>query len=69
MPFIHTVGCLAVGIKGTLKALLAAEEISNRHYADVVSRSVPSDFKNMVRKHFSDEKNHLEYIKNNLQAI
>jgi uncharacterized protein (TIGR02284 family) len=58
-----------VGMKGTLKALLTVEEFADRHYADMVSKSVPSDFKVMLRRHFSYEKNHVEYIRNNLQAL
>jgi hypothetical protein len=58
-----------VGIKGTLKALLTVDEFADRHYADMVSKSVPSNFKVLLRRHFSDEKNHVEYICNNLQAL
>jgi uncharacterized protein (TIGR02284 family) len=57
------------GMKGTLKALMAAEALSNRHYEKVVPKSVPPDLKETIRKHFSDEKNHSEYIRNNLRAL
>ena len=63
-----TLGTMA-GMKGALKALQAAEELSNRYYAKAVPKTVPPDLKEIVRKHFSDEKNHLEYIRNNLQVL
>lgn len=54
----------------TIRALLTAEDIANRYYyAEVVSKSIPPDLKDILRSHFSDEKNHLEYIRNNLQVL
>jgi len=57
------------GMKGALKALQAAEELSNRYYGKAVPKTVPPALKEIVRKHFSDEKNHLEYIRNNFQVL
>ncbi len=54
------------GMKGALKALKAAELISNSYYAKTIAWEVPAPVKKMLREHFSDEKNHLEYISNNL---
>ena len=56
------------GMKGALKALKTTEEITNRYYGQVVSKDVPPDLKEILRKHFSDEKIHLDYINSNLQA-
>jgi len=63
-----TLGTMA-GMKGALKALKTAEEISNRYYEKVVPITVPPALKEIIRKNFSDEKNHLEYIRNNLQVL
>lgn len=63
-----TLGSMA-GMKGALKAVMAAEALSNRYYEKAVPKSLPRDIKEIVRKHFSDEKNHHEYIKNNLQVL
>lgn len=60
---------IATGTKGALKALKTVEEITNRYYGNVVSETVPEALKDMLRRHFSDEKIHLDYISSNLQAL
>ena len=45
------------------------EEITNRYYGEVVSWEAPPDVKEALRTYFSEEKIHLYYITNNLQAI
>ncbi|MFO7965922.1 MAG: ferritin-like domain-containing protein [Desulfobacterales bacterium] len=52
------------GMKGALKALKITEDITNRVYGEAVSSDVPDELKDMLRKHFSDEKIHLDYIVN-----
>jgi rubrerythrin len=56
-------------LKSALRALSAAEEIANRRYAGIVSKKVPADVKDLLRKHYSDEKIHLDYITENLKVL
>jgi uncharacterized protein (TIGR02284 family) len=58
-----------IGMKAALKALKATEEITNRYYGEIVSEEAPGSIKEMLRKHFSDEKIHLDYIRINMQAL
>ena len=57
------------GLKGALKAMKITEEITNRHYGEVVSWEAPSEVKDVLRRYFSEEKIHLDYITSNLQAM
>jgi uncharacterized protein (TIGR02284 family) len=57
------------GFKGALKALKIIEEITNRHYGEIVSWETPSAIKEKLRTYFSEEKVHLDYITINLQAL
>ncbi len=57
------------GLTGALKAMKTTEEITNRHYGEVVSWQAPPAIKESLRAYFSEEKIHLEYIDSNLQAI
>ncbi len=59
----------AVGMKSALKALKTAENITCRYYGRMVSEETPSTLKDRLRKQFSDKKNHLEYINNNLKVL
>lgn len=59
----------AGGMKGALKVLKTAEETTNRRYAQFVSEEVPERVKDLLRRHFSDEKIHLEYINENEKVI
>jgi uncharacterized protein (TIGR02284 family) len=57
------------GLKGALQAMKTTEEITNRYYGEVVSWEAPPEVKEVLRKYFSEEKIHLEYITSNLQAL
>jgi uncharacterized protein (TIGR02284 family) len=57
------------GLKGALNAMKTTEEITNGYYGEVVSWEAPPDVKELLRKYFSEEKIHLEYITSNLQAL
>jgi hypothetical protein len=57
------------GLKGALKAMKTMEEITNRHYGEVVSWEAPSELKEVLRTYFSEEKIHLDYLTSNLQAM
>ena len=57
------------GMKGSLKALKTIEKIAKQYYGEVVSKDIPSDLKEILGKHFTDERIHLNYIKNNLSAL
>lgn len=57
------------GLKGALAAIKTVEEITNQQYGDVVSWEAPSELKEILRTYFSEEKIHLEYVDNNLQAL
>jgi len=57
------------GLKGALKAMKTMEEITNRHYGEVVSWEAPSEVKELLRMYFSEDKIHLDYISSNLQAL
>ena len=57
------------GEKGALKAMRTLEEITNRHFDDAVSKDVPPAVKEILRKHVTDERIHLDYIDRNLEAI
>jgi hypothetical protein len=56
-------------LKGALQAMKTTEEITNRYYGEVVSWEAPPEVKEVLRKYFSEEKIHLEYITSNLQAL
>jgi hypothetical protein len=56
-------------MKGALKALKNTEEIKNRLYGEVISKSVPDPLKEILREHFTDEKIHLDHIDSNLEAL
>lgn len=53
------------GLKGALKALAYTEEITNRYYGEFLSRDGLDPVKDILRRHLSDEKIHLDYFKNN----
>jgi rubrerythrin len=57
------------GMKGALKALRAIEERTNRQYGEVVSKNVPHSVKEILRKHLTDERIHLDYLDSNLAAL
>lgn len=57
------------GAKNALKALLPAEEMANQRYGEAVSQQAPEPVRDLLRKHFSDVKIHLDYITNNLEAL
>lgn len=57
------------GMKGALKALKITEEIVNRHYRVSLPKEEPSVVKDLLRKHLSNTRNHIEYIDNNLHAL
>lgn len=57
------------GTRGALKALQTAEELTVKGYGNAVSQDVPGAVKALLRKFFSDERNHLDYIRKNLQAL
>jgi ferritin-like protein len=59
----------AAGMKSALKVLKAAETISYEYYGQIISENVPDKLKERLRKYFSDEKIHLEYIDNNLKVL
>jgi hypothetical protein len=57
------------GMKSAMKALKTAEKINYNHYGEIVSKNAPSNLKELLRKHFTDEKIHLDYIESNLKAL
>jgi hypothetical protein len=57
------------GTKGALKALKMMEEMTNQRYGDLIPRNFPPSTHDILRKCFSDEKSHLEYIVMNLEAL
>jgi hypothetical protein len=59
----------AAGMKSALKVLKAAETISYEYYGQIISKDIPDILKERLRKYFSDEKIHLEYIDNNLKVL
>lgn len=59
----------AVGMKSAMKALKTAEKINYDYYGNIVSKNAPSSLKELLRKHFTDEKIHLDYIDSNLKAL
>jgi uncharacterized protein (TIGR02284 family) len=59
----------AGGVKNALKALRTTEEITNRYYGRAVTQEVPDAVKDLLRKHVSDEKIHIDYINENLKAL
>jgi uncharacterized protein (TIGR02284 family) len=59
----------ATGMKGALEALKTSEEMTHRYYGQVVPKKMPAPLRDIFRKHLSNERNHIEYITNNLQAL
>ncbi len=57
------------GMKGALKALRTTEELNKRHYMEAVAKNVPPAVKEVLRKHATDERIHLDYIDSNLEAL
>ena len=57
------------GMEGALQALQTTEEITNRYYSDIVSKKAPDAVKDILRKHYTEERIHLDYIRSNLEAL
>lgn len=57
------------GTEGSLKALKATEEETSRRYLETISLDLPPEVKDMLRKHSSDERIHLDYVETNLKAF
>ena len=57
------------GMKAALKALKTTEKITCRYYGEAIPKDLPDPVKDILRKHFSDEKVHLDYFDSNLHAI
>jgi uncharacterized protein (TIGR02284 family) len=57
------------GLKGALAAMKTTEEITNRHYGEIVSWDAPAEVKEVLRTYFSEEKVHLDYMVSNLKAL
>lgn len=51
-----------IGLKGALKALKATEEITNRYYAEALPKDTPPTIRDILRRHLSEERIHLEYL-------
>lgn len=58
-----------MGMKNALRSLRSVEEITNQRYSDIVSQELPQDDHDLLRRHFTDVKIHLDYISNNLEAM
>ena len=69
--FLKFLGALGstTGMEGALAALKITERTTTRHYGERVSADVPTALKTLLRQHFTEEKNHLEYIAENLKAL
>jgi uncharacterized protein (TIGR02284 family) len=59
----------AGGTKSALKALRTVEELTNRHYEQIFVQDVSPDLKQVLRKQFSEENLHLDYINENLKSL
>lgn len=57
------------GTKGALKSLKTPEELAVKAYGNAVSQDVPGAVKAVLRKFFAEERIHLQYIQNNLEAL
>ena len=56
-------------MKAALKALKLTEQITNKYYGEVIPQDILDPVKDILRRHFSDEKIHLDYFKSNLRAL
>jgi len=59
----------AAGLKGVFQALKTADARVAVLYGKAVPKIDRSPLRDLLRKHLSSINNHLEYIKNNLQAL
>ena len=57
------------GASGALQALKLGEELTTGRYEDALKWDVPEGVRRLIRRHFSDEKIHLDYATNNLKAL
>jgi uncharacterized protein (TIGR02284 family) len=59
------------GIEGTLKAMRANEEMTNKKYKEALEENdnLPIDIRRVIEANYSDEKRHLEYIKYTLNEL
>lgn len=56
------------GTEGAMKAMHANEKLANRNYSDAVNWVLTKSAQTLIRKNFSDEKVHLEYIEGFLET-
>jgi uncharacterized protein (TIGR02284 family) len=59
----------SLGATGALRGVKFSEDLTTRHYQDALKWDVPENINHMIRRHFTDEKIHLDYIANNLKAL
>lgn len=57
------------GTRGALKAMQAAEQITNRKYSQVLEQKLPQDVRALLDMNFGDEKRHLASMEEQLKAL
>lgn len=57
------------GTVGALKALESNEKLSNKMYSDALSWDMPANVKALIEKNYADERRHLKYIQDRLEAL
>jgi uncharacterized protein (TIGR02284 family) len=55
------------GTEGALKAMRSNEKLTNRNYEDALSKDLPADVRELVRRNREDERRHLTYIERALE--
>jgi uncharacterized protein (TIGR02284 family) len=57
------------GTKGALKAMQSNEQTTNKHYREALELELAPDIRDLLERHYSDEKRHLAYIEETLRKI
>lgn len=56
------------GTAGALRAMKSNEEKTNQHYNEALSWDLPADVRALVQRNYEDERRHLRYVEQALQA-
>lgn len=58
----------STGTEGALKAMQTNEKLTNAKYKEAFETELPFDVKALIEKNYSDERRHLAYIEQTLEA-
>lgn len=56
-----------VGTEGALKAMKTNEQLTNRHYYDLLSLELPDEVREVIEGNLEDERRHLAYVEQSIE--